>query len=70
MAITILQVLVATAALSAWLVWGNQHFDWVALREQRLLRVGLLAAMIAGAGVLYFGVLALTGVKLRSFMRR
>ena len=66
----ILQVLVATAALGALLVWGNQHFDWVALREQRLLRVGLLAAMIAGAGVLYFGVLALTGVKLRSFVRR
>jgi len=66
----VLQVAVATLALGALLVWGNRYFDWVALRDQRLLRVGLLAAIIAGAGVLYFGVLALAGVKLRQLVRR
>lgn len=66
----IVQVLAATLLLGALLVWANQHFDWVALREQRLLRIGLLAAVLAGAAVLYFGVLAIAGVKLRSFMRR
>ena len=64
------QVVAATLVLGALLVWANGHFDWVALREQRLLRIGLLAAVITGAAALYFGVLALAGLKLRSFLRR
>ena len=64
------QVVAATLLLGALLVWANGHFDWVALREQRLLRIGLLAAVITGAASLYFGVLALAGLKLRSFLRR
>ncbi|MEO5738859.1 MAG: lipid II flippase MurJ, partial [Variovorax sp.] len=64
------QVAAASLLLGALLVWANGHFDWVALREQRLLRIGLLAAVITGAAALYFGVLALAGLKLRSFMRR
>ncbi|MGJ7494024.1 murein biosynthesis integral membrane protein MurJ [Variovorax sp. RT4R15] len=64
------QVVAATLVLGALLVWANGHFDWVALREQRLLRIGLLAAVITGAAGLYFGVLALAGLKLRSFLRR
>jgi putative peptidoglycan lipid II flippase len=35
-----------------------------------LHRIALLAALIAGAGLLYFAVLAAVGVRLRSFMRR
>lgn len=66
----IAQVLVAAAVLAGLLAWGAQHFDWVALRAQRLQRIGLLAAFIAGAAVLYFAVLAAVGVKLRSLVRR
>ncbi len=66
----IVQVLIGTTVLGALLVWGNQHFDWIALREQRLLRVGLLAGIVIAAALLYFGTLAMVGVKLRSFMRR
>lgn len=66
----LLQVAVATLALGALLVWGSRYFDWVALRDQRWLRVGLLAAIIAGAGLLYFGALALVGVKLRKLVQR
>ena len=65
-----LQVAAGTAVLAGLLVWGSAHFDWVALREQRLLRIGLLAALIAGSALLYFGVLAAVGVRLRSFIRR
>jgi len=56
--------------LAGLLVWGSAHFDWIALRDQRLLRIGLLAALIAGAALLYFAVLAAVGVRLRSFVRR
>ncbi len=66
----VLQVLAGALVLAALLVWGAEHFDWLALRSDRLLRIGLLASLIGGAAVLYFGVLALAGVKLRSFMRR
>jgi putative peptidoglycan lipid II flippase len=66
----IAQVAAATLVMGVLLVWANGHFDWIALREHRLVRIGLLAAVIASAGVLYFGVLALSGLKLRSFMRR
>jgi putative peptidoglycan lipid II flippase len=65
----LLQVLAATLLLGALLVWGAQHFDWIGLRSQRLLRIALLAALIGGAAVLYFAVLALAGLRLRSFVR-
>jgi putative peptidoglycan lipid II flippase len=56
----LLQVLAGTAALTALLVWGNQHLDWI----------GLLAALVMGGALLYFAVLALAGVKLRSLVHR
>ena len=64
-----LQVLAAGALLAAFLVWGAQHFDWVALRAHRLQRVGLLAALLCGAAVLYFAALRLAGLRLRSILK-
>lgn len=66
----VLQVLLASAVLGLLLVWGDRHFDWIGLQSQRLLRIGLLAALVAGGALVYFAVLALTGLKLRSFVRR
>jgi putative peptidoglycan lipid II flippase len=66
----LLQVIAATAVLALLLVWGNQHFDWVGLAAHRLLRIGLLAALMLAAAVVYFTTLTLTGLKLRSFVRR
>ncbi|RRD58543.1 murein biosynthesis integral membrane protein MurJ [Comamonadaceae bacterium OH2545_COT-014] len=64
------QVLGATLLMAAFLVWGSAAFDWVALRAQPLARAGLLAAMMAGAALIYFGALAASGVKLRQLVRR
>jgi putative peptidoglycan lipid II flippase len=66
----VVQVAAGTLVLAALLAWGSYYFDWIGLRAQRLHRIGLLAALIAGAGLLYFAVLAAVGVRLRSFMRR
>ncbi|MCY1536674.1 hypothetical protein D9M68_721380 [compost metagenome] len=63
-------MLLGTVVLAALLAWGAHYFDWVGLRAQRLHRIGLLAALIAGAALLYFAVLTAAGVRLRSFMRR
>lgn len=66
----VLQVLLAAAVMGALLWWGNRAIDWIGLREARLLRIGLLAAFVLGAASLYFGVLAVSGVRLRALMRR
>ena len=64
------RVLLAGALLTIFLLWGAGMVDWVAMGAERLKRVGLLVLFMAGSVVLYFGVLALSGMKLRSLLRR
>ena len=66
----VLQVLAASTLLAVLLVWSSQHFDWIAMRAQSLQRVGLLAAVMVAAVVLYFGALWAAGLKLRQMLRR
>ena len=65
-----LRVVVASAVLGAGLAWAQHAIDWIALGERRLLRIGLIAACLSGAALLYFGTLLATGMKLREFVRR
>jgi putative peptidoglycan lipid II flippase len=65
-----LQVVAASALLAVLLLWGAQYFDWVGMRGQSLQRVGLLAALMAAAAVLYFGALWAAGLQLRKMLRR
>lgn len=66
----IARVVLATAVLGAGMWWASTHIDWIGLRAQPFLRIGLLAACLAAAAVAYFGVLLLTGLKLRQMLRR
>ena len=66
-----LQVIAASALMAVLLLWGSQHFDWMAMKEgHRLQRVGLMAALIGAAAVVYFGALWVSGLKLRQLVRR
>jgi putative peptidoglycan lipid II flippase len=65
-----LRVVIASIVLGAALAWAAQAIDWIALGEQRLLRIGLMAVCLAGAALLYFGTLMATGLNLREFARR
>ncbi len=65
-----LRVLVAAALLGGLLGWGAHAFDWVALGAHEGRRIGLLAAFLGGAALLYFVALAAMGIRLRHFMRR
>jgi putative peptidoglycan lipid II flippase len=62
------QVVVATGVLGGFLFWAARHFDW--LGTPAWPRAGLLAAVLAGAVVVYFGVLLAVGVRPREFLRR
>jgi putative peptidoglycan lipid II flippase len=65
-----LQVLAASAALALFLGWAAQAVDWVALRSQPGLRLGLLAAVMAACAVIYLGLLAVLGLRPRALMGR
>ncbi|TBO34188.1 murein biosynthesis integral membrane protein MurJ [Aquabacterium lacunae] len=65
-----LRVIVASALLGAGMWWANAHFDWLGLRAQPWLRVGLLAGCLVAAALVYFGVLTASGLKIRHMLRR
>ncbi|MFM9879885.1 MAG: murein biosynthesis integral membrane protein MurJ [Burkholderiaceae bacterium] len=64
-----LQVGLASALLGGALWWVAQHLDWIALQAQWGGRLALLAAVVLGAALLYFGVLWASGVKLKPLLR-
>ena len=65
-----LQVLAASALLAVYLLWAAGGFAWTGLQAQGLFRAGLLAALILGAVLLYFGALWAAGLQLRQMVRR
>ena len=62
------QVGAASALLGGFLLWAARHFDWMHLPTWP--RVGLLAGVLAGAALIYFGALAASGLRLRQLLRR
>ena len=66
----VLQVLAASALLAIYLMWAQHAFDWIALGAQAFQRMGLMAAVLLGAVVLYLGATWAAGLNLREFLRR
>ncbi|EYC51117.1 membrane protein [Hylemonella gracilis str. Niagara R] len=64
------RVLLACALLAAYLHWAAGAWDWTGLQAQPWLRMGLLAAIVAGAGLIYLGVAWMAGLRLRALLRR
>ena len=64
-----LQQTLALLAMSAPLFWASQSIDWLSLQSSPLMRVGGLALVLTGAGILYLAVLALVGVRPRHFIQ-
>lgn len=65
-----LRVACASALMGGGLLWAERAFDWIALGDTEGLRAGTLAAVLAGAALLYFGALAALGLRPRDFARR
>ncbi|TXD16115.1 murein biosynthesis integral membrane protein MurJ [Extensimonas vulgaris] len=66
----VLQVVAASSLLAVLLLWGAQHFSWLALRADGMRRAALLAAILCAAVVVYFGALWAAGLQLRQMLRR
>ncbi|EGI78352.1 murein biosynthesis integral membrane protein MurJ [Hylemonella gracilis] len=64
------RVVLASTLLAAYLYWAAGAWDWTGLRAQPGLRIGLLCAVVAGAGVIYLGAAWMSGLRLRALMRR
>lgn len=66
----VVRLLPANLLLAGLLVVAARHVDWIGLQGQWALRAGWMAAVIAGAIVLYFAALRVAGIDLRQFVRR
>ena len=65
-----LQVLLATALLTALLWAAAHHLHWVQLRGQPWLRIGQMFVVLAASAVLYFATLWISGLRLKAFLKR
>ncbi len=65
-----LQVFAASALMAVALLWAASAINWVDYDGGHLLRVLWLAGSVIGAAAVYFGVLAIAGVKLRQLLKR
>ncbi|MBX9959225.1 MAG: murein biosynthesis integral membrane protein MurJ [Burkholderiaceae bacterium] len=65
-----LQVTAAAALLTVFLMWAASAWDWTRLQAQPWLRIGLLAALVAGAAGIYLGAVWAAGLRFRQFLRR
>ena len=65
-----LKVVAASALMGGLMFAMAQRLDWLALGRTEGLRAGALALALALSAAVYFGVLRLLGLRLRSFMRK
>jgi putative peptidoglycan lipid II flippase len=64
------RLLVANIAMGLLLFWLARRVDWIALQSELSLRALAMAAALAAAAGVYFGVLAASGLRWREFLRK
>ncbi len=69
-AVGVFSLLLASLAMGGLQYFLARYFDWIALGEQEGLRALAMAGSLAASALLYFAMLALSGLKLRQFVRR
>ncbi len=63
------QLLLALIPFSALLYYAATTHDWIALAQTPWARIGLLMAWLSAAAIIYFGALALVGIRWQKFLR-
>ena len=64
------RVLLASLGMGALMAVAARQINWLALGQQEWQRAGAMALALGASALLYFGLLALLGLRLRSFMRK
>jgi putative peptidoglycan lipid II flippase len=64
------RVLFASLLLAGFLTYAAHQFDWLAGRHQAMFRLGVMALVLISSAVLYFGCLRLSGLRLKSLIKR
>jgi putative peptidoglycan lipid II flippase len=64
------QVVLASVLLGLWLWWLQAHVPWTSVDLPRWQRILWVALGVLGSGLVYFGALLGSGLKLRQFVRR
>ncbi len=65
-----MQVLAASALLAVFLMWANSSVPWLALKAEKLQRIGWLALYVSGGAAIYFVAIWAAGLNLRQLLRR
>lgn len=65
-----IRIVFATGLLCAAFWWATHYFDWIALAETPMVRIGTMAGCLMAAVVIYFGSLVITGMNLKKAIRR
>jgi putative peptidoglycan lipid II flippase len=65
-----LQVLAASALLAVFLMWGDNSVAWLALKSDKLKRMGLLTIFVSGSMAIYFAAIWAAGLNVRQLLRR
>lgn len=65
-----LQVFSASALLAVFLLWAANAVSWTDLKTVYFQRIGLMALVLCTSAAIYFGVLWVSGLKLRELLRR
>lgn len=66
----VLRVVAATALLAVFLMWAASQLQWVGASVHDLQRLLVLALVLLGSALIYFGALWGSGLNLRAFVRR
>jgi putative peptidoglycan lipid II flippase len=64
-----LKVISATLLLALFLILISQKFDWLLMRQQAGMRLGLMFLVLASSALIFFGTLRLSGLRLQTFLR-
>jgi putative peptidoglycan lipid II flippase len=65
-----LQVIMATVLLAIFLSFTAYKLDWIQMRQQAGLRLGAMSLVLVSSAAIYFGTLWLSGLRLKTFLRR
>jgi putative peptidoglycan lipid II flippase len=65
-----MQVFAASALLAVFLMWATGAFAWTRMAGGSLTRAMLMALILLGSALVYFGATWAAGLKLRQFIRR